>query len=176
VVLGREPLLYVDEQPATLSEGVLELPDGGRIERAKRGYELYWSDGSILSIDVRKRHINAFLRPAESRRSTLSGLFGNFNGSALDDVEATVAALGSQADSLLERGLTDIARILLTDEDDGLVLAQEESLFEYEPGQSTYTFRRRPVSSMSATRVTRALPRPPWPSRREMSPTGTRSW
>ena len=155
VVLGREPMLYVDEQPATLSEGVLELPDGGRIERAKRGYELYWSDGSILSIDVRKRHINAFLRPAESRRSKLSGLFGNFNGSALDDVEATVAALGSQADSVLQHGLTDIARSLLTDEDDGLVLAQEESLFEYEPGQSTYTFRR-PAPTRDATAA--ALP------------------
>ena len=81
VVLGREPMLYVDEQPTDLGrDGSLELADGGRIERAKRGYEIFWSDGSILSIDVRKRHLNAFLRPAETRRSTLSGLFGNFNG------------------------------------------------------------------------------------------------
>jgi len=155
VVLGREPMLYVDEQPATLADGVLELPDGGRIESAKRGYEIYWSDGSILSIKVRKSHMNVFLRPAEARRSTLSGLFGNFNGSALDDVEATVATLGSHSDSVLERGLTDIARALFTEDDEEVVLAQEKSLFDYEPGQSTYTFRR-PTPTREAT--TAALP------------------
>jgi hypothetical protein len=156
VVLGREPMLHVDEQPASLPDGVLELPDGGRIERAKRGYEFFWSDGSNLTIDVRKNHLNAFLRPANTRRSTLSGLFGNFNGIAADDAHATVAALGSQSDSVLQRSLTDIARILVADdEDEGTVLAQEESLFEYEPGQSTYTFRR-PTPTREAT--TAALP------------------
>ena len=143
VALGREPMLFVDEQPMTLPDDVLELPDGGRIERSKRGYEIYWSDGSILSIDVRKRHLNAFLRPAETRRSKLSGLFGNFNGIAADDVDATIAAVGAESDSQLRAGLAEIARSLLADdEEDGAVLAQEESLFEYEPGQSTSTFRR----------------------------------
>jgi hypothetical protein len=151
VVLGREPMLFVDEQPATLGpDGGVELPDGGRIARSKRGYEIFWSDGTILSIDVRKSHLNAFLRPAETRRSTLSGLFGNFNGSAVDDVDATVAALGSESDSVLQRGLTDVARSLFADDDDGSVLAQEESLFEYEPGQSTWTFRR-PTTTREAT-------------------------
>jgi hypothetical protein len=156
VVLGREPMLYVDEKPSDLGpDGSLELPDGGRIERAKRGYEIFWSDGSILSIDVRKRHLNAFLRPAETRRSTLSGLFGNFNGSALDDVDATVALLGSQSDSVLQQGLTDIARTLFADEDEDLVLTQEASLFDYEPGQSTYTFRR---TTPTREATTAALP------------------
>ena len=49
-VVGREPMLDVDEQPRTLPRGVLELTHGGRIESSKRGYEIYWSDGSILSI------------------------------------------------------------------------------------------------------------------------------
>ena len=94
VVLGREPLLYVDEKPVEL-DGGLDLPGGGRIEQTKKGFDFYWSDGSILTLNVRKRHINAFLRPAEARRDSLSGLFGNFNGIATDDIDATVAALGS---------------------------------------------------------------------------------
>jgi len=141
VVLGREPMLFVDEQPMTLPDGVLELPDGGRIERSKRGYEIYWNDGSILSVDARKRHLDAFLRPAEERRSTLSGLFGNFNGIAADDVEASIATLGSDSRSRVQAGLVDLAKILLTDDDNGQFVAQEESLFEYEPGQNTWTFR-----------------------------------
>ena len=154
VALGRESVLFVDEQPMTLPrDGVLELPDGGRIERAKRGYEIYWSDGSILSIDVRKRHLNAFLRPAETRRSTLSGLFGNFNGIAADDVEASIANLGSNSDTQLRAGLTELARTLLADDEDERLLAQEESLFEYEPGQSTFSFRR-PTPTREATAAT----------------------
>ena len=150
VALGREPMLFVDEQPMTLSDGGLELPDGGRIERSKRGYEIFWSDGSILSIDVRKRHLNAFLRPAEARRSSLSGLFGNFNGIAADDVEASIATLGSDSHSRLNTALADLARDLFTDDEDPRLLEQEQSLFQYEPGQSTHTFRR-PTPTREAT-------------------------
>jgi hypothetical protein len=144
VALGREPMLFVEGQPAALTDGVLELPDGGRIEDSKRGYEIFWSDGSMLSVDVRKRHLNAFLRPSEARRSTLSGLFGNFNGIAADDIEASIANLGSDSQATLRAGLADLARTLFTEDEDGRLLAQEESLFEYEPGQSTFTFRRSP--------------------------------
>ena len=141
VVLGREPMLSVEEEPATLSPGgSLDLPAGGRIERSERGYEIYWNDGSSLSIGVGKGHLNAFLRPALNRRSTLFGLFGNFNGSALDDVDA-VAALGALG-SGLKPGLAELAQRLLLDDDSGWLVAQETSLFEYEPGQSTRTFRR----------------------------------
>jgi hypothetical protein len=142
VVVGRDPLLFVDGQPEPLADGVVDLPGGGRIERSKRGYEIYWADGSILSVDARKRFLNAFLRPAAARRNTLSGLFGNFNGKAGDDIHATVAALGSVSSSQVNTALAELARTLLVDDEDPSLLAQEESLFEYEPGQSTYSFRR----------------------------------
>jgi len=150
VMLGREPLLYVDGQPAALPDGFVELPDGGRIERSKRGYEVFWADGSTLSIDVRKRFLNAYLRPAEPRRGALSGLFGNFNGNAVDDVDATMAALGSGSHSQVNSALAELARALLADDDDPALLAQEESIFEYEPGQSTHSFRR-PKPTREAT-------------------------
>jgi hypothetical protein len=141
VALGREPMLSVEEQPVALSPGGgLDLPEGGRIESSERGYEIFWSDGSSLSIGVGKGHLNAFLRPALTRRGTLSGLFGNFNGSALDDVDAVtaIAALGSGR----QPGLAELAQSLLLDDDSGWLVAQETSLFEYEPGQSTRTFRK----------------------------------
>ena len=141
VALGREPMLSVEEQPVTLSPGDgLDLADGGRIERSERGYEIYWSDGSSLSIGVSSGHLNAFLRPALDRRGTLSGLFGNFNGSAMDDMDA-MAAIGTFG-SRLSPGLAELAQTLLLDDDSAWRVAQETSLFEYEPGQSTRTFRK----------------------------------
>ena len=148
VALRRDSPLFVDGQPTSVLDSYLELPGGGRIERSKRGYDIYWSDGSSLTIGVRKRHLNAFLRPAESRRGTLSGLFGNFNGVTGDDVDASIANLGSGASSQLQRGLTDLVGSLLADE--GAALDQEESLFEYEPGQTTWSFRR-PIPTRDAT-------------------------
>jgi len=145
VALRREPMLSVEGQPVTLSPGgSLDLPEGGRIERSERGYEIFWRDGSSLFIKVGKGHLNAFLRPASTRRSTVSGLFGNFNGNAMDDIDAVTAigALGSGTDSALNAGLAELARSLLFDDDDGRLVSQQTSLFEYAPGQSTRTFRK----------------------------------
>ena len=138
-------MLSVDGQPVTLSPGGgLDLPDGGRIERLKRGYEIFWSDGSSLFIRVGKGHLNAFLRPAMTRRNTLSGLFGNFNGNPIDDVDAVTAfgSLASGTDPRLHAGLTEIARSLLLDDDIRWLVSQKTSLFEYAPGQGTWTFRK----------------------------------
>jgi hypothetical protein len=153
VDLGKEPLLSVNGEPVALSSGEgLDLPEGGRIEYSKGGYEILWQDGSSLVIDVRKRHLNAFLRPALTRRSTLEGLFGNFNGNSMDDFDPMTAAsaLGSGTGSDLQPVLTELARTLFLDEDDGLLVAQQTSLFEYAPGQNTHTFRR-PTPTREAT-------------------------
>jgi hypothetical protein len=136
-------MLTVDEEPVALPPGgALDLPEGGRIERSEKGYEIYWSDGSSLSIGVGSGHLNAYLRPALSRRGTLSGLFGNFNGSTLDDIDPMTVYLGQGSPSGLSPGLTELARTLLLDEEHGWAVAQETSLFEYAPGQSTRTFRK----------------------------------
>ena len=151
VALGREPMLTVDEEPVVLQPGGrLDLPEGGRIDRSEKGYEIYWSDGSSLSIGVGSGHLNAYLRPSLTRKGTLSGLFGNFNGSALDDVDVTTAVLGQGSPAGLSPGLAELARTLLLDEEHGWLVAQETSLFEYKPGQSTRTFRK-PTPKREAT-------------------------
>ncbi len=143
VALGREPMLSLDQRPTSLAPGEThELGDGGWIERSKRDYVFHWSDGSMLTVDVRRSHLNAFLLPAETRRETLSGLFGNFNGRAGDDVDLSTVSSGGASLSRAERSLTDLAKRLLLVEADASLVTQEQSLFEYEPGQSTRTFRR----------------------------------
>jgi hypothetical protein len=152
VALGREPLLSVDEQPVNLSPGsALDLPEGGWIERTKKGYEIVWGDGSSLFIKVGSGHLNAFLRPASTRRSTLSGLFGNFNGNSMDDVDALTAAgaFASGSGSAMHARLAEMALSLLFDDENGPLVSQQTSLFEYAPGQSTRTFRK-PAPKMEA--------------------------
>jgi hypothetical protein len=153
LALGLEPMLTVDEKPVSLSKGgSLDLPGGGRIDRTKKGYELVWNDGSSLFIGVGKGHLNAFLRPAQTRRNTLSGLFGNFNGNAADDVDPVTAmgGLGSTTNSALNAGLNELARTLFLDDDNEMAVSQQTSLFEYAPGQNTRTFRR-PMPTREAT-------------------------
>ena len=151
VALGREPMLTVEEQPVALSPGGgLDLPGGGRIERSEKGYEIYWSDGSTLSIGVGSGHLNAYLRPSLTRKGTLSGLFGNFNGSTLDDVDALTVFLGQGSPSGMSPGVAELARTLLLEEDHGWVVQRRTSLFEYEPGQSPRTFRK-PMPKREAT-------------------------
>lgn len=149
VALGREPLLSVEEQPVALSPGEgLDLPDGGRIDRTHEGFEVFWRDGSNLTIRVGRGHLNAFLRPAVTRRGTLSGLFGNFNGNALDDAGALTGLAGSGG--ALQAGVTELVRSLFASEDHEWLVSQPTSLFEYAPGQSTRSFRK-PMPKRDAT-------------------------
>ena len=151
VALGREPMLHVDEKPVKLSPGEgLDLPDGGRIDRTSKGYEIAWRDGSTLSLHAGGRHLNAFLRPAVTRRGTLSGLFGNFNGRSADDIDAMTAIASAGAGSGLEAQLADFARSLFFAEDHEWLVEQPTSLFEYAPGQSTRSFRK-PVPKREAS-------------------------
>jgi hypothetical protein len=151
LALGSEPMLSVERRPVSLSPGDgLDLPAGGRIERSEQGYEIYWSDGSSLTIGVGRGHLNAFLRPSLTRRDTLSGLFGNFNGSAMDDMDALTVFLGQGSPQGLKPGVAELARALLLDDDHGWRVAQEASLFEYERGESTRTFRK-PMPKREAT-------------------------
>jgi hypothetical protein len=153
LALGRKPMLRVDEETVALAKGGgMDLPAGGRIDRTTKGYEIFWSDGSSLFIRVGKGHLNAFLRPSQSRRGTLTGLFGNFNGNSMDDVDplTAVGSLGSNADSVLNAGLAELARTLFLDEDGEMAVSQQTSLFEYAPGQNTRTFRR-PMPTREAT-------------------------
>ena len=145
VALGREPMLHVDERPVSLASGEgLDLPDGGRIDRTPKGYEIAWRDGSTLSLHAGGRHLNAFLRPAVSRRGTLSGLFGNFNGNSGDDIDAmtAIAAAGAGSGTALEAQITEFARSLFFADDHEWLVDQPTSLFEYAPGQSTRSFRK----------------------------------
>lgn len=150
VALGREPMLSVEEKAVALSVGeAVGLADGGRIERTEKGYEIFWEDGSNLFVRVGSGHLNAFLRPSLTRQGTLSGLFGNFNGDSLDDIDALTVLVGASGGGM-SPGVAAVAQALMLDDDHAFRVEQKTSLFEYEPGQSTRTFRK-PMPKRDAT-------------------------
>jgi outer membrane protein assembly factor BamB len=112
-------------------ERLLELQGGGRIEFGLKSYTIHLPDSSSISVTVRGSHLNAYLSPAAGRAGTLSGLFGNFDGDASND-------LRTAAGTLLEAPIS--AQQIYDEFGASWRISQGESLFDYADGQTTATF------------------------------------
>ena len=220
VVLGREPMLFVDEQPTDLDpDGSLELPDGGRIERSKRGLrDLLEPTGRSCRIKVRKSHINVFLRPFRDPSKHALGPVRQLQRQPPGRRRGNGGRSrhGLRLAGQLPRGLGEhrCGVFLLDDPDNrsirdpgGLALRVQAGADHVDLSASPPPTKRshlslpdrlaagrqaqegrartpaspiptcwRLVSSMSATRVTRASPTLRWPCRSETLTTGTRWW
>lgn len=93
-------------------------------------YRLTWADGTRIHVEqLGSIAMNVTVTPAASRRGTLVGLLGNFDGSRDDDlVGAGGAKLGVGRDDV-NGALADAWRI-----------ASSASLFDYAAGQSSASF------------------------------------
>lgn len=98
-------------------------------------YELTWRDGTVVRAQqTGQLAMNVAVRPAASRRGTLIGLLGDAGGKPDNDlVGLRGARLGSHASNAdVNHSLADAWRI-----------TNAQSLFAYQPGQSTATFTDR---------------------------------
>lgn len=120
--------------------GFRRLPRGGRLRTVgSKGVEVLWSDGSLARVYpiADAAGISVLIRPALSRRGTLHGLLGNFDGSADNDF-VTRSGL-----SLKPGRVIDSYRLLYRVFGESWRITQRQSLFDYGPGQSTRTFTNR---------------------------------
>lgn len=127
----------VDGEPVTDRPADVILGDGGRLELDDAATEalITWPDGSAgrffwlfgYGVDVD-------LQPAEGRRGTMTGLFGDFDGDPGNDLRL---ADGTQLPDNLSwehrHGMFA----------DSWRVTEETSLFDYAPGTSTETFTDR---------------------------------
>jgi hypothetical protein len=125
--------LRVAGAPAT--DEVVRLP-AGTIVRSETMYgptfQFTWADGSHARVaQLGASTLNVTVEPAASRARALVGLLGDFDGSPENDlVGAGGAKLGMLPSGQdLPHGFADTWRI-----------AQADSLFDYQPEQSTATF------------------------------------
>lgn len=138
----RVPTLWVNGSPVSLGvNGVKGLADGGRVTRRGQTstYVVAWPTGERLVVDVfTPTYMNVQVLLPDSRRGAVHGLYGNFNGSRQDDFEL--------------RDRTSMAQPLAFSEMYGIFadswrITQEESLFDYLPGETTDSFTIRPFPS-----------------------------
>ncbi len=131
----RSPVLWVNGAPTTLGgNAVLGLPGGGSVYRraGATNYVISWPSGERMTADVvYPTYINVQILLPAARRGQIHGLYGNFNG--------------SKADDFTMRDRTQLPQPLSFAEMYGFFaeswrITQEESLFDYLPGETTETF------------------------------------
>jgi hypothetical protein len=142
VYTRKNPSVLVNGAPTALNDQPLALRNGGRITANGGTIAVLWPDGSKARIVLLGDYLNLFISLAQRRAGTISGLFGNFDGNAGNDlimrdgkllniVDATASVPGTQAVSLY--------RLF----GDGWRIEAAESLFDYGSGESTVTFTDR---------------------------------
>ena len=133
VLENRRLVLRVDGQVAS---GPLPTLKAGSLTGATTmfggTYQVTWPDGTLLKVEQLGAHaVNARVTPAASRRGKLEGLLGNFDGSQDNDlvgVDSKRLGIKFSSDDI-NHSLADAWRI-----------SKANSLFDYQPGQSTETF------------------------------------
>jgi hypothetical protein len=142
-------ILRVDGQ---IVSGPLPTLKGGSLTAATtmfgRTYQVTWPDGTLLKVEQLGAHaLNTRVTPAASRRGKLEGLLGNFDGSQDNDlIGVDSKALGVKFSSDdINHSLADAWRI-----------SKANSLFDYQPGQSTATFTELdfPAKGLDLSKIT----------------------
>ena len=135
VYVGRSADLYVNGQATSLTSGSMDLPNGGKVYRSDGGsltqYLVEWPNGFVASAKVRNSYIDVGVAKPAALQTTFSGILGNLNGIAEDDVFTRDGAV-------LPRRM-DFETLYGTF-GDAWRISQDEALFVYDPGTSTATF------------------------------------
>jgi hypothetical protein len=141
IVVRRGPAV------AAIPIGVTTLPGGASVRHTDAlpqgdSYDVTWADGTDLMVwRAGTWGLVARLTPSPARRGTMSGLFGDDDGTPTDDLAPRGGGTPVTADALYPAYA------------DGWRIAATSSLFVYPPGQSadTFTDRAFPAKSVPLT-------------------------
>src|SRR5690554_1241322 len=129
---AREPMLYADGQPVDLRTQTLELPDGASISMSSpHSYRVIWPDGAMLHVNGDEDSINLKFDLPKTRRGQVRGLLGYFDDDPGDDFMTRSGQIIAQPAGF---------DVFYEEFGESWRITQEESLFDYETGESTDTF------------------------------------
>ncbi|MGB1017029.1 MAG: VWD domain-containing protein, partial [Nannocystaceae bacterium] len=138
---GQQALVMVGNQLTTLEAEKFALAGGGQVQRFGSDYLIDWPDKSRLWVQVQPRSLDIFFDTALETKGRTRGLFGVFND--------------QQADDLTTRDGTVIAKPtfepLYKQFAESWRVTPAESLFDYQPGETTETFTDRTMPDQPVT-------------------------
>jgi hypothetical protein len=142
---GMEPPLRINGTPTELADGeTIPLPSGGTVMRGGSTYRVSATDGSLVDIRGNITDMFVSVRISASKYGQIQGLFGNADQNSQNDLamrDGTV--LNIEPEIAFETLYPNYA--------DSWRISQAESLFDYEPGETTDTFTDRNFPRMRAT-------------------------
>ena len=142
-VYTREPsFLLVNGSPVNAADISEKLPHGGSLQRHGGVVILTWLDNSRLSISEVAGTLSYNFNPAAAARSGLTGLLGSAGVSN---------AVKGRDGSVLQLSDPAYKTKLYTQFGDSWRITHGESLFDYQPGESTATFTDLSIPTANAT-------------------------
>src|SRR5690554_614472 len=139
----RAKPLWIDGAPSDVPAGYLPLGSGDGIFEVSEGhYRLRWADNSLLDIKISNGHLALATLLPDSRLGQVHGLLGRYNGDRSDDLS-------------LRDGTILTEPVKWFDLYDAFAqswrITPEESLFDYEAGESTASFSDESAPSQPTT-------------------------
>jgi hypothetical protein len=137
-----EPLrIRVDGRPLVLAKRPVALRGGGRVSKLAGQVEVGWPDGTVARTwSVGQWGVGVLLNLAPSRKGTVVGLLGNFDGRRGNEF---ATRRGRRIDLEPKPPPSAYHRLLYRRFGDSWRVARRGSLFDYSRGQSTRTFTNR---------------------------------
>lgn len=136
VYLGQDPPLFVNGQQTDLNGRAMNLTNGGQIEQSGAEYTMIWPDQTRASVTLRGGFLTLIFSLCPGRSENVSGLFGNFDAIAENDLTARDGELVSLSAADGDSYYQQLYRVF----GDSWRISPEESLFVYLPGETTDTF------------------------------------
>ena len=130
-----DPVARINGTPQELPEGDFMLPEGGKITKQGNDYTITWPDEkALMDIDDSSWGLIVDVYVDKSYKGQVTGLLGDADGSPENDISTRDGVdLGTILEfESLYPGYADSWRI-----------SQDESLFDYMPGETTETFTNR---------------------------------
>ncbi len=134
----------VNGKPVSAADISERLPHGGALERHGSIVTIGWTDGSRLTISRNGGTLDYSFAPSTAIGPSLRGLLGAADANAADD-------LTGRDGQVLRRTDPDFNTKLYSQFGASWRISQAESLFDYQPGESTATFTKLAIPSAEVT-------------------------
>ncbi len=136
--------LVINGQAIERAQYSVTLPGGGVVERIGADVRVTWPDGSKLAVEIYGKFMNFSMTPSDAIAASIVGVLGTRDGDGSND-------LATRDGTLLDPESPDFIEQLYGPFADSWRIAQADSLFDYEDGETTDTFQLLDVPAEQVT-------------------------